>query len=126
MQIWYPAIGGDEATTASVTEALIQTFPYVRAFQSYDGHFGIHFLASMEPLSKESGSDLAARMPPAAVSDFVEWGPKSSPDKQFNLVLSQEIPLRNLIAPSPGIPAMQDDRPVNEYYFLRRRLHLYQ
>jgi len=44
----------------------MESFPYVRAFQSYDG-FGIHFLASMKPLSHHLSSVLAARMPNAAV-----------------------------------------------------------
>jgi len=29
-----------------------------------------------------------------------------------------------LITPEPGVPVLTDDRPVNEYYFLRRIAHV--
>ncbi|MGC2545362.1 MAG: hypothetical protein WA426_05910, partial [Silvibacterium sp.] len=42
LQMWYPEIEGDEATTASITKALMQSFPYVRAFREFDERFGYH------------------------------------------------------------------------------------
>ncbi len=39
----------------------------------------------------------------------------------FDTVLQNEVPIETLIAPSPGTPALRDDRPINEYYLLRRR-----
>jgi spermidine synthase len=119
---WYPEMEGDSATTTSITKALMQSFPYVRAFPSYD-RFGIHFLASLEPLRMTSSSVLAARLPSRAVSDFVEWGPRANPQQQFELVLLQELSLEKLLAEDPRAPAMQDDQPINEYYLLRRLLH---
>lgn len=97
LQTWYPAIQGDASTTVAVTKALMESFPYVRAFQSYDG-FGIHFLASMKPLPITSSSVLAARMPNAAVSDFVEWGPQPTAQQQFDAVLSGELSLDKIVA----------------------------
>ena len=41
LQNWYPSQMGDAATTASITKTLMQSFPYVRAFRSYDKTFGI-------------------------------------------------------------------------------------
>src|ERR1039458_2968578 len=41
LQQWYPERAGDAATTVAITKALMQSFPYVRAFRAYDG-FGIH------------------------------------------------------------------------------------
>ncbi len=119
---WYPEMEGDSATTTSITKALMQSFPYVRAFPSFD-RLGIHFLASMEPLPTTSSSVLAARLPSRAVSDFVEWGPRANPQQQFEVVLSQELSLEKLLAEDPRAPAMRDDRPINEYYLLRRLLH---
>jgi predicted membrane-bound spermidine synthase len=119
LQTWYPASQGDDATAASVAKALSQSFPYVRAFGSYEDKFGIHFLASMEPLPAISSSELAARMPAAAASDLVEWGPEPSAQKQFDLVLAHERSMSALIAKDPQVPAMQDDKPVNEYFLLR-------
>lgn len=51
--------------------------------------------------------------------DLVEWGPESTAHDQFAVVLNREIPLYNLIQEDPGVPALSDDRPVNEYYALR-------
>jgi spermidine synthase len=124
LQAWYPEAGGDAATTASVTKALMQSFPYVRAFWSYDG-FGIHFLASMDPIPVPTSSVLAARMPSAAASDFVEWGPDATPQQQFESVISRELKLEDLVAQDPRVPAMRDDQPINEYYLLRHWLHYY-
>jgi spermidine synthase len=122
-QTWYPSAMGDDQTTASVTKALIQSFPYVRAFRSYDGHFGLHYLASMEPLPSMSSADLASKMPPAAASDFVEWGPETSPQKQFDLVINKEVSLQSLIQRYPDVPELSDDQPINEYFLLREWLN---
>jgi spermidine synthase len=119
LQTWYPDSGRYPTTQVSLTKALMRSFPYVRAFQSFDG-YGIHFLASMEPIPITSSSVLAARMPPAAASDFVEWGPKATPQQQFELVLSHELSLKKLLAEAPRAPTLQDDQPINEYYSLRR------
>jgi spermidine synthase len=124
LQTWYPETMGDTATAVSISKGLMQSFPYVRAFSSYDG-FGIHFLASMEPIPITSSSVLAARLPSAAASDFVEWGPQANPQQQFESVLSRELLLQDLVAKAPRVPAMRDDQPINEYYMLRHRLHFY-
>jgi predicted membrane-bound spermidine synthase len=124
LQMWYPAGDGDAATTVSVTKALMQSFPYVRAFLSFD-RCGIHFLASMEPLPMASSSVLAARLPSTAVSDLVEWGPQANPQQQFELVLPHELMLESLLADAPRTPAIRDDQPINEYYLLRRWFHSY-
>jgi spermidine synthase len=122
LQTWYPGYTIDKTTTVSVTKALMESFPYVRAFRSFD-NFGIHFLASMEPIPVTSSAVLAARMPPAAAADFVEWGPQATPQKQFDAVLSNEITLKQIIAMAPRAPAMRDDQPINEYYLLRDWFH---
>jgi predicted membrane-bound spermidine synthase len=121
-QTWFPQGEGDTATAVSILRALMQSFPYVRAFPSYD-RFGIHFLASMEPIPITSSSVLASRMPPAAASDFVEWGPQPTPQQQFESVLSKEMTLDEIIAKASQTPAMRDDRPVNEYFLLRPLFH---
>jgi hypothetical protein len=38
-------------------------------------------------------------------------------------MLGGEMTLRDLIDADPGAPTLTDDRPVNEYYFLRQLLH---
>ena len=116
LQQWYP--GGDLATTASIARALNESFPYVRAFRSVSG-WGIHYLASRQPIPNRSAADLAKRMPATAAADLVEWGPFPTPELQFEAVLKNELPIGWIIAADKDAPAMQDDRPVNEYYLVR-------
>jgi predicted membrane-bound spermidine synthase len=124
LQIWYPAAIGDTATSVSVAKAVRESFPYVRAFGSFD-HLGIYFLASTEPIPNLSSSELAERLPSKAASDFVEWGPRSSAKEQFDVILSQETTLDKLIAGDPQVPAMEDNQPINEYFLLRRWFNFY-
>ncbi len=122
--MWYPESGGDAAMSASIAKALKESFPYVRAFQSFDD-FGIHFLASMEPLPGGSGSVLAARLPAAAAADFLEWNTTATPTGLFNRVLSRERSIEKIIAENPRVPALEDDQPINEYFKLRSWFHYY-
>ena len=117
LQQWLP--GGDTATRASVARALQESFPYVRAFGSIE-EAGIHFLASSNPLPASTASELARRLPADATHDLLEWGPASTPEAEFQLVLNRETPVGKIIQDDPSAPALQDDRPVNEYFLIRR------
>jgi spermidine synthase len=119
LQQWLPF--GDVVVKAAVTRALMESFPYVRLFHSLDG-IGFHFLASNQPIVLRTPGELAKRMPATASRDLVEWGPEATPEGQFGVVLSRELPPDQMIAGAPGVPALQDDRPENEYYVLRRNL----
>ncbi len=119
LQQWFPMGSADPAIIASVAKALRESFPYVRVFRSIEG-WGYHFLASQSPLPSPSAATLASHMPPAAVADLIEWGPAHDAEQQFAGVLRQELSLDGLIAQDPAVPALQDDRPVNEYFILRR------
>jgi hypothetical protein len=119
LQQWLP--GGEDVVIASVARALQESFPYVRAFGSVQG-WGIHFLASMTPIANFSAADLANKLPPDASRDLMEWGPASSAQEQFAIVLRKEISLDTLIRRAPDAPSLRDDRPLNEY-FVMRRLH---
>jgi predicted membrane-bound spermidine synthase len=116
LQQWLPY--GDQATQAAVARALKNSFPYVRGYRGLEGG-GAHFLASARPIPVRNASELLARMPAAAVHDMMEWGPAPSPEQQIDLLLSHELSLGRMIALSPNTPALQDDRPINEYYLLR-------
>jgi spermidine synthase len=118
LQQWYP--GGSVAVTSSVARALQESFPYVRAFNSVEG-WGIHFLASMSPIPSLSASQLAERLPPDAARNLMEWGPAAStPQEQFQIVLSHELSMAGVIAEDPHVLTLQDDHPVNEYFILQR------
>ena len=116
LQQWYPG-DSDPAIVAAVAKALRDSFPYVRAFGSGEG--GYHFLASASPLPSLSAATLAGRLPASAAADLVEWGPASNAQAQFSRVLDREVSLDSLIRPAASVPALQDDRPINEYFLLR-------
>lgn len=119
LQQWFP--GGDAMTAAAIARALKESFPYVRAFVSIEG-WGVHYLASRQPIPDRSATDLAKRMPASAAADLVEWGPFPTAEQQFAAVLKNEVPIDRIVALDVYAPAMQDDRPVNEYYMLRDAL----
>ena len=117
---WFPS--GDAEDFASVARALRNSFPYVRVFRHADTCC-YHFLASERPLPGRTAEDLLSRMPDDAVTDFTEWSPskdRASVILDFNTLLKNEIPIEAVIAESPATPALSDDRPINEYYALRR------
>jgi len=116
LQQWYP--GGDPATTVAIVRALQESFPYVRAFIGIEG-WGVHFIASRQPIPNRTPAELAKQMPASAVADLVEWGPYPTAEQQFAAVLRKEVSIDQLIALDKDVPAMEDDRPVNEYYLLR-------
>jgi hypothetical protein len=62
-------------------------------------------------------------MPPSAVADLMEWGPKRTPEAQLQEILRREFSPDIMIAEDPHAPALQDDRPVNEYYLMRNGWH---
>jgi hypothetical protein len=50
----------------------------------------------------------------------MEWGPASNVVGQFETALSRELQIQDLIQEDPSAPLQTDDRPVNEYFLLRR------
>jgi spermidine synthase len=119
LQQWLPS--GDAVDRAAVARALKESFPYVRVF-FVNTHWGTHFIASMQPLHRWTDEELAQHMPASAARDLVEWGPQPDPQGRFAAVLKNEISLDQMIAEAPDAPALQDDRPVNEYYLIRRHI----
>jgi spermidine synthase len=120
---WLP--GGDAEDFAAVARALHESFPYVRVFGSVEA-WGYHFLASEQPLRQVTAEELQRRLPAEAAADLTEWDPAPGGSAavlhDFDTVLRHEVGIETLIAKSPGTPALRDDRPINEYYALRRRL----
>jgi len=120
LQQWLP--GAEYNAGSAFAQALRDSFPYVRVFRSVEG-WGFHFLCTFQPLERRSAGELASRPPPAALKDLMEWGPQPTAERQFQVVLGTEMPLQKLIDYAPDAPVLTDDRPVNEYYLLRRLLH---
>lgn len=117
LQQWLPH--GEPILWSAVTKALEASFEHVRVLVSIEG-WGCHFLASDSPIPDRSGLELAARLPEAARADLIEWGPASSVEEQLQNAIAREHTPGNLTALDPGAPVLSDNRPVNEYFFLRR------
>ena len=116
VQQWIPE--GEPAVVAAFVRAFREEFPHVRAFVSVEG-WGLHMLGSAAPIVPASAAVLAGRLPREAARDLVEWGPAATAADQFYVVLGREVPLDAAVARLPRVPALRDDRPINEYYFLR-------
>ena len=118
---WLP--NGDREDLASVARALHNSFPYIRVFR-WGNRFGFHFLASEQPLPNLTAEELTRRLPADAATDLAEW---AIPEKRseaalltFQSLLQSEVPIEAMIQESPTTPALSDDRPINEYYIMRR------
>lgn len=121
-QQWIPLemkSGSDPVVVAAMAKALVTSFPYIRAFFSYD-YYGVHILASKKPIPNRSSAELVSRLPAGASRDLLEWGPYSTPQEQLNKLIMQEVSVQQIIAPAQQAQPLTDDRPVNEYYLLRR------
>jgi len=116
LQQW--VLSRDPGTVASMTRALMESFPHVRVFTSLEG-WGAHFLARMTPIELPSAAALASRVPERAQADMIEWGPALTAEEQFRRMLDRELVLTQLTSPAPDVPTLSDDRPYNEYFFLR-------
>jgi spermidine synthase len=117
VQQWFP--GGNLRLAASVARSLKESFRYVRVFGSIE-RWGLHFLASDTPIPVATADTLAARLPPAAMRDLLEWEPRGSVRGFFAAILRQEVAVDSVIASQPNAPALTDDRPVNEYDWVRQ------
>jgi spermidine synthase len=127
LQQWLPASGADAEEISAVARSVRDSFPYVRTFRD---EFGYHFLCSEQPIPIRSADDLLQKMPANAVADFTEWSNRdnnnddktAAASRQLNNLLTQELPVDQLIDKAPNAPALTDDRPVNEYFALRHWL----
>ena len=118
LQTWLPR--GDRETIAGMTLSVLESFPYVRVVGSFQGN-GLHVLASNDPIPRLSPGELVARMPASAVSDMGEWL-DAPPASVFATMLSKEYAPDSLLIDRSRTAtlAISDDRPVNEFYFMRR------
>jgi len=116
LQQWIPVSGG--TVLASAVKSIHQSFPYVRAFESVEG-WGYHLLASDQSIKLPPVTAAVAKMPEGAQKDMIEWGPASTPAAQLSMVLGRETNVAALMAIDPEVVALDDNHPINEYYFLR-------
>jgi spermidine synthase len=115
LQMWYP--GGELVTGQAVVRSIQESFPYVRGFQSVEG-WGVHLLASSEPIEQLKANQLAARMPESAKKDLLEWNDSQDAPAYIGLVVNHEVFVPALLNPDPEVQ-ITDDQPYNEYFLLR-------
>jgi spermidine synthase len=118
LQQWLPPT--EPAIVVSFARTIAEAFPHVRVFAGLEGSNALHFIASEAPLATLPPDALADRLPLAAATDLVEWGPETTAHAQFARLFSQEISLGRLLQLVPDVPVLEDDRPFNEYFLLRR------
>lgn len=120
VQVWYPG-GSDVVTRQAIIRSATASFPYVRCFISING-WGLHIIASEDPIQIPSPSEILARMPAPAKADLLEWSQSKDIVRDMETVFSREVPLQDLLGPDPSIQITDDD-PMNEYFLLRRHGH---
>ncbi|MGZ5037925.1 MAG: fused MFS/spermidine synthase [Usitatibacter sp.] len=116
-QTWFPF--GEESIARAIAGSLADVFPYVRVYRSVEG-WGLHFLASMEPIDDIGPTEMLRRMPPAAQKDLAEWS-RDGIGADVASVLAKPVPFAQLV-PEQRSLRITDDRPYNEYFLLRRTL----
>lgn len=117
---WVPANAAsapeDHSSLEAMTQAILQSFPYVRVFGSTE-NWGLHYLCSDTPLKNINAASIVAAMPESAKKDLMEWNPAASPRALFDIIFSREVDPRIMVA-RPSF-TVEDDRPLNEYDWLR-------
>jgi len=114
-QTWFPV--GEERIARAVARSLAEVFPHIRVYRSVEG-WGVHFLASMQPLSPMNVGQMLGRLPRAAQADLAEWS-TASLAVDVDKVLASELPIASILPPDASM-RITDDRPYNEYFLLRR------
>ena len=118
LQIWFP--GGTLSTIQAVARSLDESFPHVHCLTGIHG-WGVHFLGSMQPIEPATARELAARMPPMARQDLMEWMDADhypALPSYIQAVLSEDTAVTSVLNTNLNIQ-ITDDQPFNEYYLLR-------
>jgi predicted membrane-bound spermidine synthase len=119
LQMWTPANPHSSCCEAAL-RSVCESFPYVRCFPSCLG-WGMHILASMEPIPDIGPDVLAAHMPQSAQQDLWEWSAVHDASRCLNVVVAHEYAVADCLDPDPAVQ-ITDDSPYNEYYLVRRWL----
>lgn len=124
LQQWFP--GGEDAIMRAALNTVVQSFPHVLVFRAFEAKpeippnlAGIHILAADWPLAAPTVAQAIARMPEAAKKDLIEWHPGMPLEVAWDYVLKQQVDVRTLLPQNPRL-GITDDRPFNEYFWLRR------
>lgn len=135
LQQWFP--GGEKEIAKAVVNTLTDSFPHLQIIESFRAPppgieapyelqvRGLHLLASFEPLERPSIEQAIARMPEEARADMLWWGKASfgigdlATCWRYILDPQRVVPVESLL-PEDRSVMITDDRPFNEYFWLRR------
>ena len=116
LQQWIPHT--EAAMVAAATRSIERSFPYIKIYRSFNG-WGHHYIASERPLVEPDLEEIISKIPEKARHDLMEWTDEKDISDVIAKLLAQEVPIQSLTRGYPEV-TMTDDRPINEYYFLRR------
>jgi spermidine synthase len=130
LEQWLPEdeTTGDPIVPASVALALSKSFVHVRVFRRImkesDTELGrpqgLLFLGSDSPIGFQNPASLVRHMPSPAIRDLLEWAPaETTAENELAQIVNNEVPIATILSRDPEAVALDDDRPVNEYYMLR-------
>jgi spermidine synthase len=126
---WFP---GSLKNFQPVIRSVKNSFPYVKVFE-YNPNFGFHVFCSLTPIKIPSQAEFSSRLPQKAKQDLMEKFPKTYKtlsgkkeqvliDKHLDLikaVLRNKLDIGKVINDKKQA-RINDDRPYNEYFFLRK------
>ena len=113
--------GGDNTDRAAITRALTDVFPYVRAYQSLERWGRLSFPCQHESHPRLYGCATGCPYAGQCPHRHDGMGPGKDCLDQYGLLASHEVQTKDVIAPAANTPSLQDDRPINEYYWLRQK-----
>ncbi|MDP6625422.1 MAG: fused MFS/spermidine synthase [Nitrospinota bacterium] len=115
---WLPS--HDKVILNGVTRAIVSVFPYVKIFPSIED-WGVHYLASMNRIDIPPVEILVSRFSDRARNDLLEWNKGINLKEMVRKMVGvYSTGLMNIDANDDRL--ITDDRPINEYFMLRRFL----
>ncbi|MEO5361290.1 MAG: fused MFS/spermidine synthase [Nitrospirota bacterium] len=116
-QQWVPV--AELKTQQAIVRSIVNSFPYVKAYTGIEG-WGVHFFASMTPIKIPQIKEIEVKMPELAKQDLLEWSGSKDFTQFMSKFLLTELTIKQLLNNNTHI-LISDDKPYNEYYFLRRQ-----
>ena len=114
LQMWNPS--STSLTNDAIIRSMYESFHFVRFYHSCEG-WGLHMLASTQPIPQPDAAQMAAKMPASARADLLEWTDTNNVPAYLSLVVNDPYPV--ILNTDPSIQ-VTDDHPFNEYFILRK------
>ena len=116
VQQWFPF--GEKKIRQALVRSLADSFRYVKIYRSISG-WGYHLIGSDSPIPALTPKQFLERLPLTARKDLMEWFPDDAPQAVADRIFWHEVDPQAILTEGPAV-RVTDDRPYNEYYFLRR------